>query len=83
METIQKATEEYRRYLSLFGNPFLSAINRDSFFAAVLNLTVVSASGLPMVGPNEDGTFRPLSYMPLKYYLFTVDVSFRTTMAVL
>ncbi|VUZ43764.1 unnamed protein product [Hymenolepis diminuta] len=54
METIRKAAEEYRRYLSLFGNPFLSAINRNSFFAAVLNLTVLSASGLPMVGPNED-----------------------------
>ncbi|KAM7542219.1 hypothetical protein Aperf_G00000019478 [Anoplocephala perfoliata] len=53
MEAIQKASVEYQRYLSLFRNPFLSDKNREALFAAVLDLTVVSASGLPMVGPSE------------------------------
>ncbi|VDN96427.1 unnamed protein product [Rodentolepis nana] len=54
IEFIQKASEEYRHYLGLFRNPFLSSTVRESLFAAVLNLTVVSASGLPLMGPSED-----------------------------
>nr|CDS29764.1 intersectin 2 [Hymenolepis microstoma] len=54
IEFIQKASAEYRQYLDLFRNPFLSSMVRESLFAAVLNLTVVSASGLPMMGPSED-----------------------------
>lgn len=55
MEEITKAAMEYQRYLSLFKNPFNVDMTKESLFAAVLNLTVISASGLPMVGPGEDG----------------------------
>eukprot|EP00108_Taenia_solium_P008558 TsM_000739000 transcript=TsM_000739000 gene=TsM_000739000 len=54
LEEIRKAAVEYQRYLGLFRNPLRSDIGKASFFAAVMNLTVISASDLPMVGPNED-----------------------------
>lgn len=57
MEAIQKASVEYQRYLNLFRNFYLSIKSREALFAAVLNLTVVSASGLPMVGPSGGGSF--------------------------
>ncbi|KAL5108156.1 Intersectin-1 [Taenia crassiceps] len=54
LEEIRKAAAEYQHYLGLFRNPIRSNIGRASLFAAVVNLTVISASDLPMVGPNED-----------------------------
>ncbi|KAH9280196.1 Intersectin-2 [Echinococcus granulosus] len=54
LQEIRKAAVEYQRYLNLFRNPFLSDIGKGSFFAAVMNLTVISATDLPMLGPNED-----------------------------